>query len=51
MSFATTRPHTAKIVAVQKPDGIHVRHENGARVVIPIAKFMRWCLAELKRAS
>ena len=45
------KPHTDRIAAEVKDDGVHVTHENGAKHVIPLAKFLRWCLAELKRAT
>lgn len=45
------KPHHERITAERKPDGIHVQHENGAKHVIPLAKFLRWCLSELKKAT
>jgi hypothetical protein len=45
------KPPHERIRAEHKPDGVHVTHENGAKHVIPLAKFLRWCLAELKRAT
>ena len=47
----TTKPHTDRIKAEQKPDGIHVRHENGAKHIIPLERFLRWCLSELKKST
>jgi hypothetical protein len=45
------KPHHERIVAEVRPDGVHVVHDNGAKHVIPLARYLRWCLAELRRAT
>jgi len=46
-----TKPHHERIIAELRADGVHVQHENGAKVVIPLVAFLRWCIRQLKEMT
>ena len=45
------KPQTERIQADLKPDGVHVKHKNGAQHIIPLSRFLRWCLSELRKST
>jgi len=49
-SDMNTKPHTARIKAELKDDGVHVTHDSGAKTIIPLAAFLRWCMTHLRRS-
>lgn len=43
------KPHHERVSPDIKPDGLHIIHENGAQIVVPLSVFLRWCLAQLRK--
>ena len=44
------KPQIETVTPTLTPSGVHVQADNGKIHTIPLARFLRWCLSELRKA-
>ena len=43
------KPQIETVTPTLTPSGVHVVADNGKTHTIPLARFLRWCLSELRK--
>ena len=44
------KPQIETVTPTLTPSGVHIVADNGKTHTIPLARFLRWCLSELRKS-